>query len=155
MISSASARYWFQSSGVSWPFGSFRISKTTLSRRLLIVRSDLLPEAEELRLEPGRVLGHIREVMQVEDHHQVVLERVVHSPIQRFEPAGGKLIVGAFHVPEGVQVDSDVLKTAFFDQFEVFLFEAALLEIFPDGIVADDVHPAAQTLDLLKAGSEF
>jgi hypothetical protein len=54
------------------------------------------------------------------------------------EPRRAEL-VGVVHMPECRQVDPDRLESTFMDALEMALVETRLLEVAPEGIVADDI----------------
>ncbi len=107
---------------------------------------DLPPHGQHPLLVAHRVLAHRLELVEVEDYHQVVGQRVLERPIERLEPRGAELVVRVrLVVAEGMEVDPDVVESRLLDEPEILLLKSPLLTVLPDGIVAQDVHAPAQT----------
>ena len=150
MTARASRRSLFHNCGVSLPFGSLRISKRTFAGGVPVVLGDLLPDGQEPLPVPLRITAHRRELVEIEDHHQLVGQGLLDGPVQCLKPARADLALGVrLGVLERVEVDADVRKAGFANQLEMLVMKPGPVPGPPKRIVADDVHAPAEPLVLL------
>ena len=109
------------------------------------------PRLEKLLSLAGWVGRNRQIVVEIEDHHQLVGQRVVHRPVQRFEKLLSQFAAGVgFAVAQRMEVDADVVEAGFPNQLEMGFLKLAARRVLPDHIPAQQVHPAPQTGILLE-----
>ncbi len=116
--------------------------------RVLVALRHLRPEGQDMLAAALGILATVFVVVLVEDDVQALLHCLVHQAVQRGVPALGQLQLRV-HRAEAVQVDPHGIETAVLDDLEVPQLEAATRRVFPQRVVAHDVHPAPHRLDLV------